>query len=325
MKKLFAILLFALTFVCMASENVYAGTDEYTYTEYVDEVAGMEKPYWSFDYYPELKYEHKFLIFNWGEAETVSWDIDTVSYYFTMNNEHVGEYLIGYNPSDMEIIFEYVYSSVNENMDKYTSESTFRYSLAEKEFNNGYVEYEIPYEEVLAGSEYYNQGYNTLIKSVKVSIVSKVLSKVGTSMYYEFSYDDNYKKQIYTGIKFYKINDTDKLLISETAGSYKSDDDGLGDGNGGEIEKHHYVVIYPDSIQEDMFNLNDVLTLILVEFPRAIWKVIVFLYEFIAMLPEMIHMAVPFLPEPLIAAFMFVVTFGVIWGIILWLHDLKGA
>ena len=204
---------------------VYAADEKpmLAYSGFVDEIAGMDQPYWSFDYYPKLKFEHKFLFFEWGQAETVGWNIDTVSYYFTMNNEHIGEFLVGYNPSDMDIVFEYVYSSV-DGAEKYTSSASFIYSLADTKFDNNYVEFVFPYEEVLAGSEYYEQGLDTIIKSVEICIYSRVLKKCGTIMHYEFYHDDAYSKQIYTGIDYYTLTDDDMSLVSTQAGSFKDVD-----------------------------------------------------------------------------------------------------
>ncbi len=324
MKKIFICLLLTMVLLLPAETIVYAADEDLIYSEYVDEVAGIDTPYWSFDYYPELSFEHKFLFFEWGEAETVAWDIDTVSFYFTIINEHKGIFNVGYNPSDMDITFEYVYSSVDETLNCYTSSASFTYSLMDLDISTDYVEFNFPYEEVLAGCEYYEQGYDTVIKSVEIFISSRVLKTHGTCMHYEFYSDGNYAKQIYTGIDYYVMTDEDMRLVSNRAEVFKGDDDGTGDGNGGNIEKHHYVVVYPDSYQEDLFDLNDIITTIFIDFPNAIWNTIEFLFTFILMLPSLIHMVMPFIPEYLIAAIMFVIVFGVVWGFIAWIRKIKG-
>ena len=325
MKKIVFVLLFSFALLVSSTRSVYALDIDYEYSTYVDEVAGIDRPYWSFDYYPILSYSNKFLWFEWGKAETVGWNIDTVSFYFNMVNMHKGEFLVGYNPSDMDITFEFAYSSIDENLQKYNFSSSITYSLADIDFDNDYVEFVIPYQEVLSQCKYYEQGYETILKSVAVSISSRVLKKHGTVIQYDFYFDENYAKQIYTGIDYYKLTDADQLLVTTTAGSFKGDDDGLGDGNGGNVEKHYFVVIYPDSVQKDAFDINDIFTSLLVEFPRAIWNVLEFLFDFILLLPSYIHMVVPFLPEYIIAAIMFVIVFGIVWGIIVFLRSLKGA
>ncbi|MBQ7304236.1 MAG: hypothetical protein IJW75_04900 [Alphaproteobacteria bacterium] len=314
MKKFLTCLLFAFTLLFSANITAYAAGEDYTYSEYVDEVAGIEKPYWSFDYYPELSFEHKFLFIEWGKAETVAWNIDTVSFYFTLINEHKGKFDVGYLPSDMDITFNYVYSSVDEYLNHYKSSASFVYSLADIDTSTDYVEFVFPYEEVLAGSEYYEQGFDTVIKSVEVVISSRVLKTHGTYAHYEFYADDNYANQIYTGIDYYMMTDEDMLVISTRAESFKDPEDtidlgGVEGGNGGEIEKHHFVVVYSDSYQEDIFDLNETIEKIAIELPRAMVDVAEFLTKFIVSLPEYICSVFPFLPGFIVYGIMFCIVF----------------
>lgn len=313
MKKIIACLLFVFALLFPVETMAYAAEEGYTYSEYVDEVAGIVEPYLSFDYKPKLHYKHNFLFIQWG-GEAVEWDIETVSFNFTMNNEHSGDYNVGYLPSDMDITFDYVYISMNEEGLVSSSGASFTYSLADIDCDSGYVEFSFPYEEILAGCKYYGvDGYHTIINSVEVTISSRILKTHGTSMYYVFDVDRNFAKQIYTGIKFYTRTDKDRLLVSDKSDSSKSLD-GL----------YHFVVVYTGSAEEISFAISDFFKMILIDLPGVVLNVIKFFFEFIIMLPGFIHMVVPFLPEYLIAAIMFVIALGIVWGIVAWIRHLKG-
>lgn len=321
MKRLYFFILLAFMLLLPATTSAYASED-LTYTSYVDEVAGMKEPRWSFDFYPQYVFEHKFLIFQWGKSEIVSWNIETVSFYFNLINEHKGIANVGYNRFDFDVNFTYVYSSVDSSFNKYTSTATFTYPLEEYCITDDYVEFDFPYKEVLSGSEYYNKGYDTVIKSVEISISSRVFETHGTVVHYEFYVDEDYSKNIYTGIDYYLITGDDLKLMCTEARIFQEDTEN--DGNGGTSDLCHFLVVLPDTAQEVAFEVNDILTMILIDFPKSVWNVIKFFFVFIAMIPGLIHTVVPFIPEYIIAGVMFVVVFGIVWGIIAWIRCIKG-
>lgn len=322
MKKIVAVFLFALTLLLSSAGSVYAAEKDYTYSSYVDEIAGIEKPYWSFDYTPLLSYKYEFLIFKWGDAKTIGWDIDTVSFYFTKINQHEGEFLVGYNLSDMDITFEYCYDSVDESLKHYSSSKEFTYALTDCNITvsqQNYVEFNFAYEDILAGCDYWStNGYDTVLKSVEVFISSRILKTNGTIMHYEFSADEDYSKQIYTGIEAYKVTGDDIKLLDVYGRSFKDsvDADGnVGDGNGFGVELHHFVVVYPGTLQEEMFDINDVVEDIVIELPKAAIHVFEFLVDIFLLLPEYMITLFPFFPESVIYLLWFVVIASILFKI----------
>lgn len=322
MKKIFCFVLLLSALLSPVSLVAYAeDTEELVeFSSFVDEVAGMVDPRFAFEYVPQLEYENKFLFFEWGDSKEVAWDIQNVSYYFTLNNEHKSEAIVGYNSTDLEIVFEYYYTSVDDELNEYMSKAAFRYPMSEIALVGDYFELTVPYKDVLAGSEYYELGYDTVLNQTTIYIRSKILNKCGTVAHYEFYVNDNISTQIYTGIDYYEFDLKDIKLISDVARSFKGDNYGLSDGNGGVVETHYFVNVLPDSLQEQAFEISDFFTIILLDVPVAVWNVLKFLVSFILTLPSLITMFLPFLPEFVVSAILYVIVFGlVVFGFVkLW-------
>lgn len=308
MKKIVCFMLL-FSFIAFSSSYVtYAAESDVVYDAFVDDVVGFIEPRFAFEYIPVLEYENKFLIFEWGEAKELAWDISNVSFYCTLNNLHAGESLVGYNPSDLEFVFEYQYASVDDALNEYTTSSVFVYPYSDVELVGDYMELTFPYSDILSQCEYYTSGYDTVLKSVDIFVRSKVLNTCGTIVHYEF-YCDDISSSIYTGIDYYETDTNDMHLKSTLARSFKGDDDGLGDGNGGAIETHYYVTVLPDSVQEMAFELNDLFTVVFVQVPIAVLNALQFLVMFIFQLPSLISIFLPFLPEWVVAAIMYTIIF----------------
>ena len=204
----FLLLLCTLLLPVPVARTAYAATDEPSYDSFVDEVAGMEEPYWSFDFYPvydDYNYIWNAIADKNGTYYGDRWDIATVSFYFDLHNEHPGEMLVGYNLSELEIVFDFTYKSQDEEYNSYSSTATFSYPLKDFLVGDDYIDVVLPYNEVLSGSLYHSSGYNTIIQSVDIYIRSTVMDTFGTITRYIFQHKDDYGRHVYTGISYYRI------------------------------------------------------------------------------------------------------------------------
>lgn len=86
----------------------------------------------------------------------------------------------------------------------------------------------------------------------------------------------------------------------------------------------HFVVVYPGTLQDILFQITDFFQFLLIDLPGMLWKLVVFIFEFLALLPGYVHKLLPFIPQGIITLLMVCIYFGVLWGIYLKFKKLKG-
>lgn len=287
---------------------------EPTYSNLMDEVVGMDEARLSIDYMPVLKYKYKFLWFEWGSPEELAWNIESISYYYTLRNEHKGEQLVGYNRSAMVVTFEIDYRSVDENGNYYDSSAVFTYPFNDYYNGTNYMEFVLPYEDILSGCEYYSKGYDTVLKSVRVYVSNKILNRRGSIMQFDLSCNENYATQIYTDIFYSIATDSEPVLFSDISEIFMEDE--AGDGNGGPLEMCHLVVVYPGSLQETVFKWDNFIESLLFGLRDMLFEGIPFVFNFLGMVPLYLHKLVPFVPLWIISLIMFCIYFGLSLGLV---------
>ena len=315
MKKLFVCLLLAFTLLFPAKSEVYAA-EELNYSEMVDTFATMNNPQWTIHFNPEFEYKYEFWIFGFGRSDAYKkWNIGDMYYSFDLLNEYADRMTFEQNMDAFEIIFDFEFLSCDKNGEIQNSSALYTYPVSDY-YADGSFSCTLAYEDILSGSEYYNSDYMTVVSSVKVTLHQTVINRCGTSIVYNFTYEnDNFDKQICNGISCYKYNSSGVMLfMGDGIDTYREDDT---------FEYYMYTLV-PGSEVESYVQLLHLLSAFIVDLPRTVWNVIKFFFTFIIMLPSYIHMIVPFLPEYIIGAMMFVMVFGVVWGFVIWIRKLKG-
>lgn len=316
MRKFFIGLLLAFAFLFPANITAYAADEEIEYSEIVDTFATMDNPQWTIHFNPEFYYKYEFWVFGFGRSdEFKKWNIVEMYYSFDLLNEYADRMQFEQNIDAFDVIFDFEYLSYDKYGYLQNSSASFTYPVSDY-YADGSFSCALAYEDILSGSEYYVAEYPTVISSVKITLHQTVLNRCGTSIIYNFTYEnDDFGKQICNGISCYKSNSLDMFLFfGDGVDVYRED----------ETFDYFMYTIVPGSGVKTYLDLLHLLSALLIDLPTAAWNVIKFFFAFIAMLPGLIHTVVPFLPEYIIAGIMFVIVFSIIWGIISWIRSIIG-
>lgn len=323
MKKLLSVLVLILILFLPVNLTAYAADEDedsfFTLTAFDYYDFDMFTPNWTFCFKPTYNYKHHFLWFDWGKDGIRSYDINYVNFLFYLEDEErekfydENELLELGCKSEFEVMFEYVFDSVDDSGEHYKTTGEVAIPFTEFNYNFGY-EIKLDYASIINCSEYGALGYPTVIKSFEVYLYHPDTGECGNIYHFDFYCDEDYSLQVYNDIDISFITEDDiKFICDDVCYDYSICDDGV-----------HLYSDYPLSNFEEDFKENvenvvedvwDLINAILFDVPKAIWRVLKFIFSLFIMLPVWIHKLLPFVPESVITFLMFVFVLGIVVGI----------
>lgn len=283
--------------------------NEYSYSSTMDSYASISEPRWGICF--EGLYENSFwesLQFWKKEVRDYSrWDYQEFYFDFTLLSEHENEVTVGWDLSFYDLVFDFTFSSYDENGELVESTYSSSYTLRDQYNGTNFYTYKFKYRDLFSNCALYNAGYATVLKSVRVTLVNTLFNLSGTSAVFDFKYkDDNYVAAVVDSAVYSTYNKTaGKLPLGFNSEIFRLD---------GDVFSYFYTLV-PGSDEEQEFLQGQLIRGLLIKGPVLIYDLVLSFFNFMFKLPGYFAFLFPFLPSTLVAAMLWVGYVGIVFSI----------
>lgn len=314
MKKKFLVfaLLLSIGFAFGSSCPVLAEeckTEDLKYMEYIDNNFVISKPAFQIAFTGTPVTNKYFL--NMPIGDVISYEYCFISDFIFSTNldvKNIGKFDVGFNLSEMflRIDVDFLIRDVNGN---FSTENIYFdvpvsdfYKAGDKTFK-----YSLSYDSILnLVDSYYYVGVDT----VSYTIYSDSLNRCGSTYQYKITYtDNNYASCFLEGVEqFFYNSSVGTVFLSNTCDS----------GYVKELKTYHCSIttISPDDVViSGTVATLDFLEEFIVGLPEMLKFVLNFCVSVLNMLPDFILVCLPFIPNYIVYAFVYVMYFGIVVGV----------
>ena len=313
MKKTFFAFLFLLSVLFFSCPDlVHADeTEEMKYLAYIDEMYPMELPSLSVFFNGQPIFSDSLLGVEYGNILGFEFcDLNTLKFSseFSVQNYDVAD--VGFNLSDMflRVEFDFLLISSEGVKSSYSDFLDVRLSDIYK-ITSKYLTYEVSYGDLL-GLCPFNESDIVVVNSISFTVFSGIFDRCGTSYLYQFYYDNNnYADCSISRIEQYEYTSTDGKHYLGSLSDF---------GAVRELNNYHCSIatIHPDDAAKvNTKNVFDYIKNFILSIKDIIAFVVSFCITILNWLPEIVVSAIPFLPDPIVYAFVYIMYFGLVVGV----------
>ena len=305
---IFSLLVFAVFGIVSPSAAYAKETDEMKYMEYIDDKYSLSNVHISYRFEADAKRQYEFLGFGFGNILSFS-NVKPykINFYADFNVKYLDVADVGVNPSDMIFRVDIDYLVFDENMN--VSNVSYAYDLALLDvFQIGVVDamYLFDYVDLISFCDC-PDGSLAVIDSISFTIYSGVLNRCGTTYIYKLKYEDDlYTNLNVVSIEQYKNNSEDGLFfLSDLVDVWNP---------GG--SNYCCTSVSPDNEEwVKVTGVTNSISDIVLGFPGMLVSFFSFIINFLNLLPDLLLVCVPFLPDVLAYGFCYMIYFLVALGI----------